>query len=259
MSYSWTVGSDRSNPLSGEASAKAMLGSAAVEQPLTPPSVRNVNVSTCLNISQFRALMQEYRSLDDLVTTRLNRTLSNSRTSGFTHSPSLLSTHITSNTSDDLGKSTYSRAPEQACLSFWNELVNVWIGREEVLEYCMKVEERERLQKLRLKAGEEWILNNDIEKKSRESGFGKTGWGLNRAKGDPFDSRASRSEDSGESLRRQMKNEFAVEAIIRKRSLDVFKSKCRFFSPTFSEGIRGEHERSMWNGVATPAAQQAQQ
>jgi len=80
------------------------------------------------------------------------------------------------------------------------ELVNVWIGREEVLNYCMKVEERDRLQKIQLKAGEEWILNNDIEKKDRESGFGQTGWGRSKSKADPFDSRASRSEDSGEAL-----------------------------------------------------------
>jgi hypothetical protein len=38
----------------------------------------------------------------------------------------------------------------------------------------------------------------------------------------------------------------------------VFKSRCRFFSPTFSEGIRGEHERAMWEGLDTPPHQQVQ-
>jgi hypothetical protein len=144
--------------------------------------------------------MQEYRSLDDLVTTKLNRTLSDSRSSGDTHSPSLLSTNTRSNASPDLGKSTYANETEHACSTFWFRLVNVWIGREEVLNYCIKVEERERMQRLQLKSGEEWILNQDIEKRDRQSGFGATGWGRSIAKTDPFDSRVSRSEDSGEAL-----------------------------------------------------------
>lgn len=146
------------------------------------------------------ALMQEYRSLDDSVTTRLNRTLANSRASGLTSSPSLLSTHVASNSSLDLGKSTYASAPEQACLSFWLELVNVWIGREEVLNYCMKIEERQRLENDKVKAGEEWILNRDIDQGDRQTGYGQTGWTKSSAKVDTFDSRASRSEDSGEAL-----------------------------------------------------------
>lgn len=144
--------------------------------------------------------MQEYRSLDDSVTTRLNRSLSNSRTSGLTSSPSILSQHVSSNKSLDLGKSTYSTAPEKACLSFWNELVNVWIGREEVLSYCMQVEERQHLQQVQQKAGEQWILNKDIDEADRQSGLKATGWGGGRAKADPFDSRASRSEDSSDAL-----------------------------------------------------------
>ena len=149
--------------------------------------------------------MQEYRSLDDSVNTRLNRTLSNSRTSGYTHSPSILSSHVPSNTSLDLGKSTYSVAPEEACLSFWRELVNVWIGREDVLNYCTQVEERERLQRLRAKSGEEWLLNNDIDKTDRQAQLGGVGWqtGRKTSKADPFDSRASRSEDSGDALVRE--------------------------------------------------------
>jgi len=38
----------------------------------------------------------------------------------------------------------------------------------------------------------------------------------------------------------------------------VFKSRCRFFTPPFAEGARGERERSMWEGLATPEAQKAQ-
>jgi hypothetical protein len=52
MSYSWNVGSGQSRDNSGKESNQ--LGSASVEVPLTPPSVRNVSISTCLSIVQFR-------------------------------------------------------------------------------------------------------------------------------------------------------------------------------------------------------------
>lgn len=264
MSYSWrlsrgSVGQDR-HSIQNE-----KLGSAAVETPLTPPSVRNVSPSICLNMVQFRALMQEYRSLDDSVTTRLNRTLANTRSSGLNSSPSILSGHVPSNSSLDLGKSTYAIAPEQACLQFWHELVNVWIGREEVLKYCLQVEERNRLQQIApigtSVAGsgkEEWLLDNDVERERRRNNLPASAQApQKKSKYDAFDSRASRTEDSAETLRRQMKNELSVEAIIRKRSLDVFKSRCRFFTPTFSEGVRGEQERAMWEGKDTKAGEQA--
>lgn len=77
---------------------------------------------------------------------------------------------------------------------------------------------------------------------------------------------------------RQLRNELSIESIIRKRSLDgewwrsptperlhaharfwpVFKSRCRFFTPPFSNGPRGEREKSMWNGIETPLEQQVQ-
>ena len=148
MSHSWRLsrGSVGQNRTTSSSNPNDKLGSAAVETPLTPPSVRNVSPTICMNMVQFRALMQEYRSLDDSVTTRLNRTLANTRSSGLNSSPSILSGHVPSNSSLDLGKSTYATAPEQACLQFWRELVNVWIGREEVLKYCLQVEERSRIQ-----------------------------------------------------------------------------------------------------------------
>lgn len=214
--------------------------------------------------------MQEYRALDDSVTTRLNRTLANSRASGLTNSPSLLSGHVASTSSKDLGKSTYATAPEQACLAFWRELVNVWIGREEVLQYCLKVEGRERLHRQlggqakplsKTSAGDEWLLNNDVERAQREASLSAAAptRSKSNAKYDDFDSRSSRSEDSSELLRRQMRNELAVESIIRKRSLDVFKSRCRFFAPTFTADQRGEQEKAMWEGRDTQAGQAARQ
>lgn len=62
----------------------------------------------------------------------------------------------------------------------------------------MQIEERDRMQRIQKKAGEEWLLNNDIDKQDRQSGSGQTGG--RKAKADPFDSRPSRSEDSSDAL-----------------------------------------------------------
>lgn len=207
MSYSWRL-SRGSTGQDETPNPNEILGSAAVETPLTPPSVRNVSPLICLNMVQFRALMQEYRALDDSVTTRLNRTLANTRSSGLNSSPSILSGHVPSNSSLDLGKSTYAIAPEQACLQFWRELVNVWIGREEVLKYCLQVEERSRLQKtpsigtsITGSSREEWLLDNDVERERRRNGLPTSSQSPQRkSKYDAFDSRASRTEDSAETL-----------------------------------------------------------
>ena len=148
------------------------------------------------------ALLREYRSLDDSVTTRLNRIMANSRAAGLSSSPSLLSRHVSSSSSTDLGKSTYATAPEQACATFWKELMNVWLGREEVLEYCLQVEERERKKRVSpSRSGEEWLLNNDVEKLERQAGLAAApSTPARKAKYDAFDSRASRSEDSSDAL-----------------------------------------------------------
>lgn len=169
-------------------------------------------------------------------------------------------------------------------MGFWKELVNVWIGREEVLEYCLKVERRESRARGhesettasslsgagRSQNGpagqsglndEEWLLNSDIGRREREARLSNSNntspAPASKARYDAFDSRASRSEDSSDALRRHLNNELAIEAILRKRSLDVYKSRCRFFTPHFAQGKRGEQERAMWEGSDTSAGQQA--
>ena len=42
---------------------------------------------------------------------------------------------------------------------------------------------------------------------------------------------------------RDRRNELAIEAIVRRRSLDVFKSRCRLFSPAHTE-----REQAYWRG-----------
>lgn len=87
--------------------------------------------------------MRQYRSLDDGITTRLNRTLAQSRSTGITHSPSLLYSQDPHTSRDrypsDLGTTTYAKLPEEACLDFWRELKRNWMGRELVISYCLRV------------------------------------------------------------------------------------------------------------------------
>ncbi|PWN89523.1 hypothetical protein FA10DRAFT_302847 [Acaromyces ingoldii] len=257
MSYSWRLSSGGASG-SRASSEQPALGSTAVDTPPTPPSVRNVTPSTCLSIVQFRALMQEYRSLDDSITTRMNRALAKSRATGETSSPSLLSAHATSSnpTTSDLGRSTYGTATQGECARFWRELVDVWTGRDEVLNYCLAVAAQaqgaaaaspaERLGLQRGNGDEKRLLDADLPRDVRGA-LDAVGQRQQRgAKADDFDSRDSRSEKSQDLVKRQLRNEVSIEAIIRKRSLEVLKSRCRFFQPAFTNDDRGRREQTLW-------------
>ncbi|MCO5569350.1 hypothetical protein L7F22_023062 [Adiantum nelumboides] len=152
--------------------------------------------------------MQEYRSLDDSITTRMNRALAKSRATGETSSPSLLSAHATSSnpTTSDLGRSTYGTATQGECARFWRELVDVWTGRDEVLNYCLAVAAQaqgaaaaspaERLGLQRGNDDEKRLLDADLPRDVRGA-LDAVGQRQQRgAKADDFDSRDSRSEKS---------------------------------------------------------------
>lgn len=220
------------------------LGSSSVLKPLTPPNVANLTPSTCLAISEFKDLLRQYRQLDDGITTRLNRTFARSRALGQSTSPSLLSnTGMTSASSSDLGTSTYATPAPGACAAFWRELVDVWIGREEVVRFCIAVADQHAnpASSASRSGSKDDILNADY-KASPSTG---TRW--------------TRAENSAETLARQLHNELKVESIIRARSLDAFKSRCKFFTPTPPAGPEGDRERAMWQGIPTPAAQASAQ
>lgn len=89
--------------------------------------------------------MRQYRQLDDGVTTRLNRALARSRSSGVSSSPSLLSPASSSSGSghSDLGTSTYAQLPQSTCLDFWRELTANWRGRQDVIRFCVQTVDAE--------------------------------------------------------------------------------------------------------------------
>ncbi|SNX82700.1 uncharacterized protein MEPE_01406 [Melanopsichium pennsylvanicum] len=225
------------------------LGSASVLKPLTPPSVTNLLPSTCLNIREFKELLRQYRALDDGITTRINRSFARSRALGQSTSPSLLSGNAKSDSVQDLGTSTYSTPAPGACVEFWNELVAVWSGREDAVRFCINVADQAANPTLPpLTAVDSNVPTSDrildadykpsLNPKTKSSASSQIRW--------------SRAENTAETLARQLHNELKVESIIRARSLDAFKSRCKFFTPPPRMGAQGERERAMWEGKPTP-------
>ncbi|OZJ05264.1 hypothetical protein BZG36_01971 [Bifiguratus adelaidae] len=89
---------------------------------------------------------------------------------------------------------------EAACAAFFIQLAEAYHQREDVVNYCLKVmdEELDRKQKL-------------IDQ-------------------DPFNTQVKDKIYSEESKRRMVSNELTVEDIVRERSLQVFRTKCRIFN-----------------------------
>ncbi|TKY89183.1 hypothetical protein EX895_001714 [Sporisorium graminicola] len=226
------------------------LGSSSVLKPLTPPNVSNLTPATCLAIGEFKELLRQYRQLDDGITTRLNRSFARSRALGQSTSPSLLSSSgMTSASSADLGTSTYATPAPGACAAFWRQLVDVWIGREEAVRFCIKVVDQHSNPpppptSSAPPSSADQLLDADYHPSSPSP---------------KREQRWSRAENSAETLARQLHNELKVESIIRARSLDAFKSRCKFFTPSPPAGPEGDRERAMWLGQPTPAAQASAQ
>lgn len=236
------------------------LGSSSVLKPLTPPNVSNLTPSTCLAIGEFKELLRQYRQLDDGITTRLNRSFARSRALGQSTSPSLLSSSsMTSASSADLGTSTYATPAPGACAAFWRELVDVWIGREQVVRFCIKVVDQNSRPSQSLASQTQTQNGQDTRDKLLDADYLPSSSPSIAGAASATAERWSRAENSAETLARQLHNELRVESIIRARSLDAFKSRCKFFTPTPPPGPEGDTERAMWQGLPTPAAQASAQ
>lgn len=213
------------------------LGSSSVLKPLTPPNVLNLTPNTCLAVSEFRVLLRQYRALDDGITTRLNRSFARSRDLGQSPSPSLLSGggKVTSSSSTDLGTSTYANAAPGACATFWRELVDAWIGREEVVKFCIRVvddktaslpspqppQKLEQPKPTKRSSADDKLLDADYLNRVRSNpSLAARNDDSSQSLVDDVGRSGSRSENTAQVLRRQLHNELAVESIIRARSLD---------------------------------------
>ncbi|CAE6524789.1 unnamed protein product [Rhizoctonia solani] len=120
----------------------------------------------------------------------------------------------------DRHRSSRSGSPQdEACLHFWKELVANWENRTEIVNYCVGVVDASMEAKRQTLAGQDPKLDE------------------NR--------RTASALYTDEVKRNQMRNELTVETIIRQRSLDAFKSRCKFFEPPISD----TRSRHWWDSV----------
>lgn len=166
------------------------------------------------------------------MTLRLNRSSARSRDTGTSAPPSLLQQHdkrFSSAAAADLGKSTYASLNDTVCASFWRELLDVWVRREDTIRYCIAVNGQ--------------AANPPAAATNPDNRLDK-----DYVAAPPPAPAWSRAENQAEFTERQLRNELAVESIIRRRSLEVFKSRCRTFVPTPSDTVEGAREQAFWEG-----------
>ncbi|KAI0736197.1 caffeine-induced death protein 2-domain-containing protein [Fomitopsis betulina] len=98
---------------------------------------------------------------------------------------------------------------DEACMQIWRELVANWKRRAEIVQYCVGVVDQSMDSKrLALEAETE----------------------------DPATKRRMQGALYAEEVKRnQVHNESSVEQIVRRRSLDAFRSRCKYFEPPLTD------------------------
>ncbi|EGN93051.1 hypothetical protein SERLA73DRAFT_64689 [Serpula lacrymans var. lacrymans S7.3] len=108
---------------------------------------------------------------------------------------------------------------DQACAYLWKELVENWKRRTEIIEYC------------------DGVVDRSMQEKRGA---------VNDLKEDPRAQRKIQAALFADQVKRnQVHNELTVEKIVRQRSLDAFKSRCRYFTPPLSDA----DARKWWNAA----------
>lgn len=108
-------------------------------------------------------------------------------------------------------------AQNQACAYIWRELVGNWKRRTQLVEYCANV------------------IDEDLKEKQRV---------IHGQSNDPTSRRKTQAAIfANEVKRNQIHNELTVEDIIRKRSVDAFRSRCQYFVPPLTD----VEARTMWD------------
>ncbi|KAK0521625.1 hypothetical protein OC834_006590 [Tilletia horrida] len=251
--------------------------------PATPASVPDLHPTLCRDIIQFRHFLARYRALDDRITSLLNRSLASSREAGRNLPPSLLLPLPTPHDSPllhqhqqqqpqhqehaDAGVSTYARADPTSCAALWDQLVRVWAGREESVQYCLAVTSSARAalgdspqssaRTAQLGSAEDelaWLdadrsgtasLSDQAGRESASASASASASGRRARKTKDRDAERApegwRSENEEawrgkreaeeDALARQLHNELVVDQILRRRSIDVFRSRCPGFRP----------------------------
>ncbi|KAF8897522.1 caffeine-induced death protein 2 [Infundibulicybe gibba] len=169
------------------------LGSLAIHSPASSQKI-HISSSTCHDLSLFKDILREYRRLDDTIVMRLNRANAALRDQERSQDTHVKSGHI----------------QEQTCALVWEELVNNWNRRKQLINYCAAVVDKSLDEKRQL-------LQESV---------------------DPAVQRQQQAALFAEE-RNQVRNELSVETIIRRRSVNAFRSRCQYF-PTPPEIVEQE-------------------
>ncbi|KJA24490.1 hypothetical protein HYPSUDRAFT_183452 [Hypholoma sublateritium FD-334 SS-4] len=117
------------------------------------------------------------------------------------------------------GHSGNASVQDQACESIWRELVANWKRRTQLVEFCVSVVDQSITDS-----------RNAMESESL----------------DPANQRKIQGDIFAEEVKRkQVHRELTVEEIVRKRSADAFRSRCRYFTPPMNDA----EARKMWDAA----------
>ncbi|KAJ4481508.1 caffeine-induced death protein 2-domain-containing protein [Lentinula edodes] len=110
-------------------------------------------------------------------------------------------------------------AEEQACSRLWQELVSNWSRRKELIGYCVGVVDKSNEEK-------QEIVDSQTSS--------------------PSEVRKARAEKYSQEVKRdQIHKELSVETIVKQRSIDVFRSRCMYFVPPFTD----VEARKLWDAA----------
>ncbi|ORY27760.1 caffeine-induced death protein 2-domain-containing protein [Naematelia encephala] len=179
--------------------------------PSPPPRQVTISSETCFNLSLFKDMLKQYRRLDDQIITRLNRAQAQLRdTTRHASSPPSTASSSSWWHSSASSSSSSNNANDAMCLQIWDEIMSGWAHRQTMLSYCITAVDRSVLEK---KPVEENVQFVPFSRYGQEVGMERErGWKEEEVMAD------------------QLRNEEAIEAIIRKRTLDAFKSRCQYFA-----------------------------
>ncbi|KAG6330569.1 hypothetical protein ID866_8521 [Astraeus odoratus] len=125
---------------------------------------------------------------------------------------------------DREGSTSKGNVQDLACEYVWKELVENWRRRTEIVDYCVNIVEQSANEKRKAFEGQQ---------------------------GDARAQRRMQAELFAEEVKRnQVRNELSVECIIRKRSLDAFQSRCRYFAPPMNDA----EARKWWDAAQSQEA-----
>ncbi|KAK7061714.1 coiled-coil domain-containing protein 58 [Favolaschia claudopus] len=109
---------------------------------------------------------------------------------------------------------------DSACANLWRDLSSNWARRARIIDYCVSVVDESKVQKQKAADEEE----------------------------DPTKRRAIEAAMFSDDVKRnQVRDELAIDAIVRQRSLQAFRSRCRYFVPPLTD----TEARKMWDAASS--------